>query len=386
MAIIKKADEKKDITTYGGGLPLKKTEGPTLSDTLKNGLADKIGGAVGGIADTAKAAAQYASSYVPTPITASGSYTPSGFGFRPYTESADVANAHNAMLAHNQNRVADWTGGTYGVALQQAMDKIANREKFSYDLNGDALYQQYRDRYINQGRLAMQDTIGQASGLTGGYGNSYAMTAGNQAYQGYLQGLNDIVPELYQLAYDKYNQEGQDLLNQYGMYADAYAQEYGQHRDSVADWNTEANRLANDYYNAYNMDYGRYSDDFSRALQAHKEGVSEKQYASDLALQYAKLNADALKQRVSALASSVKGTATGSAEGTEAPVSAEVTQARKQYAGWDASDWEKYFATIRQEEGVEAAQMELQEFTRLGYIPDNMTSYASIGARGRTGH
>lgn len=101
--------------------------------------------------------------------------------------------------------------------LDDAMKKILNREKFSYDLNGDALYQQLRDKYIQQGKMAMKDTIGRASAMTGGYGNSYAQSIGQQAYDAQLQDLNDIVPELYQLALDKYNTEGQDAYNRYAM-------------------------------------------------------------------------------------------------------------------------------------------------------------------------
>jgi hypothetical protein len=37
--------------------------------------------------------------------------------------------------------------------------------------------------------------------------------AGQQAYQGYMQGLTDKIPELAQMAYNRYNQEGQDMLN-----------------------------------------------------------------------------------------------------------------------------------------------------------------------------
>lgn len=193
-----------------------------------------------------------------------GSYSPMG----GYQESQAVIDARNAMNAHNANPIGAWTGGSYGAALQQALNKIVNREKFSYDLNADALYQQYKDRYVGLGRMAMQDTMGQAAAMTGGYGNSYAQTAGNQSYQGYLQGLNDKVPELYQLALDKYNNEGQELLNQYNMYQNAYDTEYGQYRDRVNDWYNEANRLQNAYYNAYNQDYGLYSDNYSRAMQA----------------------------------------------------------------------------------------------------------------------
>ena len=88
-----------------------------------------------------------------------------------YKASDSVNLAKAALDAHEANRVADWTGGTYGDALKGAIDKIANREKFSYDLNGDALCQQYKEQSINQGRLAMQDTIGKASAMNGGYGN-----------------------------------------------------------------------------------------------------------------------------------------------------------------------------------------------------------------------
>lgn len=89
---------------------------------------------------------------------------------------------------------------------------------FSYDVNADALYQQYKQQYMQQGKLAMKDTMGQAAALTGGYGNSYAATAGNQAYQQYLGRLNDVVPQLYQMAYDRYRDKGQDIQTGLNMY------------------------------------------------------------------------------------------------------------------------------------------------------------------------
>jgi hypothetical protein len=111
------------------------------------------------------------------------------------------------------------------------MDQILNREKFSYDVNGDALYQQYKDQYINQGKMAMQDAMGQAAAMTGGYGNSYAASVGNQAYQASLQNLNNVIPELYQMAYDRYEQKGQDLLNQYSMLTDRDNSDYSKFID-----------------------------------------------------------------------------------------------------------------------------------------------------------
>jgi hypothetical protein len=231
--------------------------------------------------------------------------------YKTYVASQSVNDAKTALNTHEQNKVADWTGGTYGESLKEALNRINNREKFSYDLNGDALYQQYKDQYITQGKMAMQDTMGQAAAMTGGYGNSYAATVGNQAYQGYLQKLNDVVPELYNLALNKYNLEGQDLKDQYSILKDQYNTEYGQHRDKVGDWNAEASRLSDRYYNEANLDYsqfadnrdyttneyntergydyGMYGDAYNRAFANYQQGVAEKQAAEQLAIQQAQL-------------------------------------------------------------------------------------------------
>ena len=118
--------------------------------------------------------------------------------------------------------------------LDDTMNRIMNREKFTYDLNGDALWKTYKDQYMTGGKMAMMDTMGQAAALTGGYGNSYAQGVGQQAYQGYLQGLNDKIPELYQLAMDSYDREGNAMLQQYGLLQDAEAMDYSRFQDNMA--------------------------------------------------------------------------------------------------------------------------------------------------------
>lgn len=227
--------------------------------------------------------------------------------YQTYKEAQSVVDSYNALKQKEANKIADWTGGTYGQSLKDQMDKINNRKQFTYDLNGDALYQQYKDQYITQGRLASADAIGQASAMTGGYGNSYAATVGNQAYQGYLQKLNDVVPELYKMAYNRYQQEGQDMKDMLAMYESAYGREYGEHRDKVSDYNTELARLQDAYYNeknfdyskftsdrdfynnAYNnertYDYGQYTDAYNRALGEYQQDVAEQQWQKSYDLQ-----------------------------------------------------------------------------------------------------
>lgn len=130
--------------------------------------------------------------------------------------------------------------------LSDAIGKILDRKEFSYDVNSDALYQQYKDRYVQGGKMAMMDTLGQAATLTGGYGNSYAQAAGQQAYQGYLQGLNDKIPELYQLALDKYSRESDGLYKRYSVLSAQEGQDYGRHQDSL-------NRYQQSWENAFRL-------------------------------------------------------------------------------------------------------------------------------------
>lgn len=182
------------------------------------------------------------------------------YKYKDYVESDAVRKAQEALNAQLQNKPGAYQS-QWQSNLDDLLNRIQNREKFTYDLNGDALYQQYKDQYITQGKLAMQDTMGQAAALTGGYGNSYAATVGNQAYQSSLQNLNNVIPELYSLAYERYNQEGQDLYNQYALIGEREAQDYNRYRDTVSDWESERDYLANRYDSERNYDYGKYTDD-----------------------------------------------------------------------------------------------------------------------------
>lgn len=131
-------------------------------------------------------------------------------------ESAAVTQAQNSLQSQLQGSAQGFTS-KYQPQLEALYNKVMNREKFNYDVAADPLYQQYKNQYAQMGQMAMQDTIGNASALTGGYGNSWAATAGNQAYQGYLQQLNARVPELYEGAYNRYMQEGNELQNQLAL-------------------------------------------------------------------------------------------------------------------------------------------------------------------------
>ena len=187
-------------------------------------------------------------------------------------------------LKQAQNETPTYAG-SYDSQLQEIYDKIMNREDFTYDLNSDMLYQQMKDQYTDLGRQAMQDTMGQAAGLTGGYGSSYAQSVGQQQYDAYLKQLNDNIPEYYQLARDAYDAEGNRLLEQYQLTGDLRDNEYNRYRDSLSDYwtnvnyltnraDTEYDRGANDWYNSYNIGMSVDEMNYAKQQDAYNNLVS----------------------------------------------------------------------------------------------------------------
>jgi hypothetical protein len=207
-------------------------------------------------------------------------------GNKGYQPSQSVVDAQNKKT-QAEDAVANYGDFKYKNqdALQSAMDAITNREAFSYDLNSDALYQQYKDNYMAQGKQAMMDSMGQAAALTGGYGSSYASVVGNQAYQGQLQNLNNVVPELYGLALDTYQAEGQRLKDNYGILSDDRNTEYGMYQDKYNRLTGDRDYYSDNYNNAYSQDYGQYRDSVAddQWNKTFNEGV--RQYNEDRAYQ-----------------------------------------------------------------------------------------------------
>ena len=125
-------------------------------------------------------------------------------------------------------------GGSYDEAISDTYNALNNRPAFNYDVNGDALYQQYRDRYTQNAKNSMKDTMGQAAALTGGYGSSYAQNVGQQAYDRQMQGLTDMIPTLEQNAYSRYQDQTSQLQNRYQMLMNLGAAEQNTQQNSYA--------------------------------------------------------------------------------------------------------------------------------------------------------
>lgn len=203
-----------------------------------------------------------------------------GVAAAPYTPSAAVTQAQQMLNQQQANKPGAYQS-TWQQQANDTLQQILNRKPFTYDLNSDALYQQLTDQYVGQGKMAMIDTVGQTAALTGGYGNSYAQNAGQQAYHGYLQQLNAQVPELYQMALDQHNQEGQDLMDQYALLGAQEEQDYGRYMDQMDAYYAERDRLQSIYDAERDYDYGKWADERNFAYQQERDAAADAQWQAE---------------------------------------------------------------------------------------------------------
>ena len=106
-----------------------------------------------------------------------------------YTPSRETQEARRSWEELAARQPGDYTS-PYADRMEDLLRQMESREAFSYDPSRDEMFRRYARLYQRQGQTAMEDTLGQAAGLTGGYDSSYARQAGQQEYNRYMQQLS----------------------------------------------------------------------------------------------------------------------------------------------------------------------------------------------------
>lgn len=159
----------------------------------------------------------------------------------------------------------------YDPEIDRLLSQILNRDAFSYNVEEDPLFQQYKQMYMREGDRAMRETMAEAAAGAGGM-NTYAMTAASQANNYYNSMLNDKIPELYQAAYDKYLKDIDMKINDLGLLQRMDETQYNRYKDTMDNW-----------YKDKNFAYGMYRDDIadSQWQQNFNYGVSRDNVADE---------------------------------------------------------------------------------------------------------
>ncbi len=208
--------------------------------------------------------------------TVNGAKTTAAAAAQPvYTPSTASQKAQEALSRLEQNSPQGYES-EYSGQIQSLLQAVLNREDFSYDVSADPLYRQAREQAVSLGSRAMRDTMGQAAALTGGYGSSWAQTAGQQSYQEALAELEEVVPQLYEMAYRRYQDQGDTLKSNLSLLQALDEVGYDRYRDTVGDYQKDRTYYADRADQLYSRDWDSYQSALS-AWQKDRDFAYQKE-------------------------------------------------------------------------------------------------------------
>ena len=245
-------------------------------------------------------------------------------------------------------------GGQYRSRNQEEIDKLTNeytQREFEYDAAKDEAYRDYANMMAASGQKAMTDTMGKAAAMTGGYGNSYAATAGQSVYNDYMAQVAGAQTEFEDRAYARFANENARLMDKIG------ALENQESRDKAA------------WEEAYLNDLNAATMKGDTAALAQIYGMTEEQYINYADEQYkatlAQPTQEILDKAVNEyMAKGYLGSGEDTAEGQEALIDSIV---------------EKYVELGYNPDAITAAMLQARDAGE--YVTDRQWTYVSGGGK-----
>ena len=245
-------------------------------------------------------------------------------------------------------------GGQYRSRNQEEIDKLTNeytQREFEYDAATDDAYRDYANMMAASGQKAMTDTMGKAAAMTGGYGNSYAATAGQSVYNDYMAQVAGAQTEFEDRAYARFANENARLMDKIG------ALENQESRDKAA------------WEEAYLNDLNAATMKGDTAALAQIYGMTEEQYINYADEQYkatlAQPTQEILDKAVNEyMAKGYLGSGEDTAEGQEALIDSIV---------------EKYVELGYNPDAITAAMLQARDAGE--YVTDRQWTYVSGGGK-----
>ena len=210
-------------------------------------------------------------------------------GYRPSSAVNNYRNERDNALKKAQ-AMGDFSyESQYKDKIEGLLNNAENMKfNFNYSLTDDPAYQTYRDQYVHNGQMAAQNAAAEAVAQTGGYGSTAATSASQQAFNESLTQLNQIVPDLYDAAYNRqwneFTNERDTLQELASAYQSLDQQGYDQ---ALATWTNNFNQYIT-LAQQYNSNY-QYLDSAERAQYETKLDSlynmltsSQQQYATNV--------------------------------------------------------------------------------------------------------
>lgn len=178
-------------------------------------------------------------------------------GYQPSQQANTAQQNMEALQAQKPQSFMSKYGGT----LDSILERINTPQDFKYEFSGDGMFKNLEDVYTQKGKQASADAMGQAAGLTGGYGNTYAQGAGQQAYQQYLMDLYGAGMDLSRQAFERYQAGRADDYNRLAAVQNMDESDYNRSRDQMADWRQDVADARDAYRDERDFGYNVYTND-----------------------------------------------------------------------------------------------------------------------------
>lgn len=229
-----------------------------------------------------------------------GRYTGGTDGTKYYALDGSQAGAYSptkygTKIDDTLDKIGSFGSFSYGAAptynnayqqlQKQMLDEIINRPGFSWSKEEDPTWSSYKKSYLREGDRATANALGQASAASGGRASSYAVNAATQAGDYYAAKLNDVIPTLYQQAYDRYLNEYQMKLSDLGAVNNQEQLAYNRYLTDLSQYNTDRSQAYSQYLNeqdllqAYLKNLqGQDATEYSRYLDSVAQQMAQRQY------------------------------------------------------------------------------------------------------------
>ena len=195
----------------------------------------------------------------------------SSFGDYSGGEDGSKFNAINRSPASfNFDKKAPEYKSSYTDQINGLMGEIMNPKPFDYNVAKDPLYSSYKKTYTREGQRATEDVLGDAAAMTGGIPSSYAVSAAAQAGNQYAAALADKVPELYDMAYQKYLTEYNQKLDRLQELEGRENFEYSQYLDEVKQYESDRD-----------FNYSQWLDDIESKANERSEALKNAYAAAE---------------------------------------------------------------------------------------------------------
>lgn len=216
---------------------------------------------------------------------------------KPVYSESDRLKGTRDELAEIEGKRPENYQSKYDDKISQLIDELGETKKFSYDVESDPLWHSIKNNYQRNAILGMQNAMGDAANHTGGYGNSNAVAAGQQAYQQSISEMTDIIPELHNTALNAWQANRGALTDNLYALMNADEADYNKWANEYNMWATDreyyAQKVANmsdEEFNHYLASLSSWESDRAYYAGQKQQAVANQQWEANFAEQRRQFN------------------------------------------------------------------------------------------------